>query len=95
MFLKLYLSGSKIGINAFAREGLCTGGGLIRGVTQMLRKGWTYLRGGAIREKGAYRQRNTVLKRHFFAICITFCPFIQNYVQIKVLVMMMTFINRQ
>ena len=33
LYLKSYLSGSKIGINAFIREG----GGLIRGVTQVLR----------------------------------------------------------
>ena len=40
-------------MNAFLREGLCVGGlfegVLIRGVTQVLRKRWAYLRGGPIR----------------------------------------------
>ena len=34
-------------------------GGLIRGVTKVLRKRWAYLRGEAIRG-GTYRRRNTV-----------------------------------
>ena len=38
--LELYFAGSKMGINEFIWEGLCAegGGGVIRGVTQVLRK---------------------------------------------------------
>ena len=39
LYLKSYLSGSKLGINALTRDGLCAGGGggggFIRGVTQV------------------------------------------------------------
>ena len=51
LYLKSYLSGTKIGIDEFVWEGLCAGGGgLIRGVTQVLRKRWAYpLMGGEIR----------------------------------------------
>ena len=50
---------------------MCGGGlyeeGLIRGVTQVLRKRWAYLepiRGGAYtRGWGAYRRRNTVYRK--------------------------------
>ena len=53
LYLKSYFSGSKIGINALIRTGLCAGvlyeggGGLyIRGVTQVLRRTWIYPWGG-------------------------------------------------
>ena len=48
LYLKSCLSGSKIGINAFilGGGGLDKVGGLIPGVTQILRKRWAYLRGG-------------------------------------------------
>ena len=52
LYPKLYLSVSKIGINAFIQAGLFVGGlyegdlYLICGVTQVLRKMWAYLRGG-------------------------------------------------
>ena len=56
-------SGPKIGINAFIWEGsgflserrAYLRGGIIRGVTQVLKKKWFYL-------LGAYRRRNMVLK---------------------------------
>ena len=51
VYLKLYLSGSKIEINAFLRVAYARGEGglhkgeLIRGVTEVLRKRWAYLQG--------------------------------------------------
>ena len=64
LYLKPYFSGSRIKINALIRVGLCVGGfyeggGLIRGVTQVLKKRWAYLQAAYMRGGGgAYRRRN-------------------------------------
>ena len=60
-----YLSGSKLIINAFTLEGLSGlyEEGLIRGVTQVLGKGWAYQWGrGLYAREGVYRWRNTVVR---------------------------------
>ena len=72
LYLKLYLSVSKIGINAFIKVGLSSGGlyeGLIRRITQMLRKSGLTC-GGAYTRGGAYRQRNTVMSQSIPSVTI-------------------------